>query len=269
MQVELENPYRLREGKVKRVIKESENVFTFYIETQEEAFPGQYNMLYAFGMGEAPITIADKGTDYLVHTVRAVGDVTKHIHTLREGDVLHYRGPYGNGWKIEEAYDKELLIISGGLGIAATRWIFQEAIDGRHPIRRVLHLYGSKDYESLLYRELYHRWEEKAEFLITLEKPDERWKGNVGLITELIKKTNISKDALVFICGPDPMVKACVLELEKKGVEHEGIYASLERHMKCSVGTCGHCMIGPFFVCKDGPVFRYDRIKEYFERKEV
>ncbi|MFN3814502.1 MAG: Ni/Fe hydrogenase subunit gamma, partial [Aquificaceae bacterium] len=188
---------------------------------------------------------------------------------LREGDVIYYRGPYGNGWNIEEAYDKELVIVSGGLGIAATRWIFQEAIDGRYPIRKVLHLYGSKDYESLLYRELYHRWEEKAEFLVTIDRPDERWNRNVGLITDLIKRTSISKDVLVFICGPDPMVKACILELREKGVKYERIYASLERHMKCSVGTCGHCMIGPFFVCKDGPIFRYDSIREYFERKEV
>lgn len=263
----LENPYNLRKGKVLKVIKECESVYTFHVSTQEEAFPGQYNMLYAFGMGEAPITIASKERDYIVHTVRAVGDVTRHIDQLKEGDILHWRGPYGNQWSLQEAYNRTLLILSGGLGLAATRWVFEEAMN--KPIKRLIHLYGSKDYDSLLYRYLYEDWSSKAEFYITLDKPDPRWKGKVGLITELLKETYLDKDTVVFACGPDPMVKACVKVLQEKGIPLSNIYASLERHMKCSVGTCGHCMIGPYFVCKDGPVFRYNLIREYFERKEV
>ena len=140
----IENPYMLREGKVIKVIRESPDVCTFYIETQESPMPGQYNMLYAFRMGEAPITLASAGENYIVHTVRAVGNVTRHIDNLKEGDTLYYRGPYGNRWNIEEAYGKTLLIISGGLGLAATRWVFEEAISGKHSIKRVVHLYGSK-----------------------------------------------------------------------------------------------------------------------------
>ncbi len=263
----LENPYLLKAGSVEKVIKECEGVYTFHVRTQEPAYPGQYNMLYAFGVGEAPITIASMGEGYMVHTVRAVGDVTRQIDQLKEGDYLYWRGPYGNRWEIERAYNKTLLIISGGLGLAATRWVFEEALN--KPIKRLVHLYGSKDYDSLLYRYLYENWSSKAEFHITLDRPDPRWKGKVGLITELLKELELDEDTIVFTCGPDPMVKACVRILHEKGIPPSNIYASLERHMKCSVGTCGHCMIGPYFVCKDGPVFRYDLIREYFERKEV
>ncbi len=263
----IENPYQLKAGEVVKVIKECEGVYTFHIWTQEEAFYGQYNMLYAFGIGEAPITIASKGKDYIVHTVRAVGDVTRHIDQLKEGDTLYWRGPYGNVWELEKAYGKTLLIISGGLGLAATRWVFEEAL--KSPIKRVIHLYGSKNYENLLYRYLYDEWSSKAEFHITLSDPHPEWKGRTGLITELIREVDLDEDTVVFSCGPDPMVKACVEVLKERGISESNIYASLERHMKCSVGTCGHCMIGPYFVCKDGPIFRYGLIKEYFERKEV
>ncbi|MCS7277382.1 MAG: FAD/NAD(P)-binding protein [Aquificaceae bacterium] len=261
------NPYALKEGKVTKVIKECEGVYTFHIATEEDCTYGQYNMLYAFGAGEAPITIASKGEGHIVHTVRAVGDVTRHIDQLKEGDFLYWRGPYGNTWNLQEAYGKTLLILSGGLGLAATRWVFEEAT--KSPVRRLIHLYGSKDYDSLLYTYLYEEWSSKAEFHITLDKPHPKWKGKVGLITELIKEIDLKEDTIVFACGPDPMIKACVRLLEERGIPLKNIYTSLERHMKCSVGTCGHCMIGPYFVCKDGPVFRYDLIREYFERKEV
>ncbi len=263
----VENPYRLKASRIIRVIKECEGVYSFHIATEEEAQFGQYNMLYAFGRGEAPITIASKGEGYLVHTVRAVGDVTRYIDSLREGDLLYWRGPYGNRWSLEEAYGKTLLILSGGLGLAATRWVFEEAM--KRPIKRLIHLYGSKDYDSLLYKYLYEEWSSKADLRAIIGTSHPQWKGKTGIITDLLRKLDIERDSLVFICGPDPMVKACVSLLKEKGIEENRIYASLERHMKCSVGTCGHCMIGPYFVCKDGPIFRYDLIKEYFERKEV
>ncbi|MFN3599609.1 MAG: FAD/NAD(P)-binding protein [Aquificaceae bacterium] len=263
----VKNPYLLKAGRVEKVIKECEGIYTFHIATEESAVFGQYNMLYAFGKGEAPITIASKGENYVVHTVRAVGDVTKHIDSLKEGDLLYWRGPYGNRWDLERAYGKTLLIISGGLGLAATRWVFEEAI--KSPVKRLIHLYGAKDYDSLLYRYLYEDWNNRVDFRIVLNNPHLQWKGKVGLITDLLKELDLEKDTIVFICGPDPMVKACIPLLKEKGIDEDSVYASLERHMKCSVGTCGHCMIGPYFVCKDGPIFRYDLIKEYFERKEV
>lgn len=265
--MQVKNPYLLKVGRVEKVIKECEGIYTFHIATEEYATFGQYNMLYAFGKGEAPITIASKGESYVVHTVRAVGDVTRHIDSLKEGDFLYWRGPYGNRWDLEKAYGKTLLILSGGLGLAATRWVFEEAM--KSPVKRLIHLYGAKDYDSLLYRYLYEDWGKRADFRIVLNYPHPQWRGKVGLITDLLKELDLEKDTIVFICGPDPMVKACIPLLKEKGIGEDSIYASLERHMKCSVGTCGHCMIGPYFVCKDGPIFRYALIKEYFERKEV
>ena len=264
-----ENPYRLRNFRVVKKIRETADTYSFWIESDLKPLPGQYNMIYYFGVGEAPITVAGKNGNLIQHTVRASGDVTSHIDSLSEGDFIYLRGPYGNIWPVEEAYGKQLVIISGGLGLAATKWIMEEAIKNKKQFKGILSLYGSKNYDSLLYRYEYERWHSHINFRITLDKPDPRWKGDVGLITELIKKTEIDRDAVVFMCGPDPMVKFSVIELEKKGVGTDKIYVSMERHMKCSVGTCGHCMFGPFFVCKDGPVFRYSEIKEFFERKEV
>jgi len=266
----LENPYKLKEAKILEKIQESPDTYTFRIECEDENFkPGQYNMIYYFGIGEAPISIASYEDKILEHTIRAVGDVTNHIDSLKEGDFIYYRGSYGNFWDLNLAYGKQLVLLSGGLGFAALKWIMEEAIKKKNNFQNILSLYGSKNYDSLLYKNNYERWFSEIDFIITLDKPDSRWKGNVGLITELIKKSYIEKDAVIFICGPDPMVKFCVIELEKKGVSLQNIYVSMERHMKCSVGTCGHCMFGPYFVCKNGPIFKYSDIKPFFERKEV
>ncbi len=226
-------------------------------------------MIYYFGVGEAPISIAGYDGEVLEHTIRAAGDVTSHIDSLKEGDFLYIRGSYGNFWDLEIAKGKSLVLISGGLGFAAIKWIMEEAIKRKDLFKAVISLYGSKTYDALLYTYLYDKWDNQIEFKITLDNPDPRWKGDVGLITELIKKTDLDRESVVFMCGPDPMVRFSVIELEKKGISTENIYVSMERHMKCSVGTCGHYMFGPFFVCKDGPIFRYSDIREFFERKEV
>ncbi len=265
----IQNPYTLKDFEIVDKIKETAGTYTFRIKTDIESIPGQYNMIYYFGIGEAPISVAGKEKSIIEHTIRAVGDVTSHIDSLEKGDFLYIRGPYGNHWDLEKAKGRQLVLISGGLGLAALKWIKEEAIKSKKYFKQIVSLYGSKNYDSLLYRYHYERWFSEIDFMITLDNPDPRWKGSVGLITELIKKTDIDKDAIVFICGPDPMVKFSVVELEKKGVSLSNIYVSMERHMKCSVGTCGHCMFGPFFVCKDGPIFKYSEIKEFFERKEV
>ncbi|ACO04842.1 MAG TPA: Ni/Fe hydrogenase subunit gamma [Persephonella sp.] len=265
----VDNPYSLTEMEVIETVKETEDTVTLRILSYRNYSPGQYNMIYIFGLGEAPITIAGRSEGIIEHTVRSAGDVTGHIVKLKAGDKVYIRGPYGNSWDLDEAEGKQLVLISGGLGLAAIKWIMEEAIKQKDRFRGILSLYGSKSYDSLLYRYNYEKWSSQIDFKITIDHPDKRWKGDVGLITELIKKSDIDKDAVVFMCGPDPMVKFSVIELCKKGVSTENIFVSMERHMKCSVGTCGHCMFGPYFVCKDGPIFRYSQIKEFFERKEV
>jgi NAD(P)H-flavin reductase len=267
--IRIDNPYILTEVEIIETIKETEDTITLRVESHKDYTPGQYNMIYIFGIGEVPITISGRSEGVIEHTVRSAGDVTKHIVSMKAGDRMYIRGPYGNSWDLNQAEGRQLVLISGGLGLAAIRWIMEEAIKQKYRFKSILSLYGSKSFDSLLYRYNYDRWFSEIEFRITIDKPDKRWKGNVGLITKLIADSDIQENAVVFMCGPDPMVKFSVIELCKKGVSLDNIYVSMERHMKCSVGTCGHCMFGPFFVCKNGPIFRYSQIKEFFERKEV
>lgn len=236
---------------------------TFHIKADDEFLPGHYNMLFAFGKGESPITVANYENGILEHTIRAVGDVTKDLDSHQEGDYIYYRGYYGNVWSIESFYGKNILIISGGLGLAATRFLKEKIIKERDRFKKVISLYGSKSYNDLLYKDHYARWKTSLDFKITLDnlpdpnllKENENFEFSTGLITDLIKQTPLEGDFIVFMCGPDPMVKFSVKELLEKGIQKQNIFVSLERHMKCSVGTCGHCMMGPFFVCKDGPIF--------------
>ncbi len=269
MVIEMVNPYSLTELDIIETVKETADTVTLRIESFRDYSPGQYNMIYIFGLGEVPITISGRSNGIIEHTVRSAGDVTGQIVRLKPGDKIYIRGPYGNSWDLDRAEGKQLVLISGGLGLAAIKWIMEEAIAKKDKFKGILSLYGSKSYDSLLYRYRYEEWTSQIDFRITIDRPDERWNGDVGLITDLIKKSEIHKDAVVFMCGPDPMVKFSVIELSKKGVPLENIYVSMERHMKCSIGICGHCMFGPYFVCKDGPIFKYSSIKEFFERKEV
>ncbi|MCS7198845.1 MAG: FAD/NAD(P)-binding protein [Caldimicrobium sp.] len=263
----LENPYVLKKGKIYRVIQEYEGVYTFFIEGQEKIKPGQYHMLYALGRGEAPITVAGKTKRGFIHTIRAVGSVTKSLVKLEAGDEIYYRGPFGNTWNLKIAYGKPLLFISGGLGLAANKFPFEVALQNRSKFSSLIHLYGARDTQSLLYRYLYSKWAQNSDFQVIVER-GETENLKKGLVTDLLEELTLHSDTVVFICGPEAMWKPTLRILIEKGISEERIFLSLERHMKCSIGTCGHCMIGPFFVCKDGPIFRYDQIKVFLEGGE-
>jgi NAD(P)H-flavin reductase len=262
--------YSLKDAKILNVNKENYNTVSVNIEVDlKDAKVGQFIMFYAFGRGEAPITIADYKDGIMTNTIRIVGDVTGYFKDVKEGDTVYLRGPYGNNWPLEKAFGKDLVIISGGLGLAATRWVMEVAIQQKNRFRNILSLYGSKSYDDVLYKEKIKGWEKEIDFQTILNIPDKRWDKKVGLITDLIDIYNFSKDSVIFMCGPDPMVRACVEKLLAKQVLKENIYVSLERHMKCAVGTCGHCMIGPYFVCKNGPVFNYSEIEYFYTKKGV
>lgn len=265
----LQNPYCLINGKVIKVKRENYNTVSVWIRSDIKPENGQYVIFYGFGRGEAPITVASYNDGISLHTIRIVGDVTGYFNRISEGDDIYLRGPYGNSWDLMEFEGRQIIIISGGLGIAATRWLMEEAIQNRDRFKEVISLYGVKSVDDLLYREEYENWSSKIRFSVIVQNPSEAWSKDVGLITDLIEKVKIDKDCGVFICGPDPMVKAVVNQLYNIGVDKSNIKVSLERHMKCSVGTCGHCMFGPFFVCKDGPVFRFSDIDHFFDKKGV
>ena len=235
---------------------------------------GQFNMLYVFGVGEVPISVSGDPTRPrpLVHTVRAVGAVTQGLCALRPGDVVGVRGPFGSGWPVEEAAGSDVVLVAGGLGLAPLRPALYHLLAHRGRYGRVVLLYGARTPGDLLYRREVARWAARADLWlgVTVDRGDGGWRGHVGVVTRLIPGAAFDPaDAVALVCGPEVMMRFTVAELLKRGVPEERVWLSLERNMKCAVGFCGHCQFGPAFVCKDGPVFRYDRVRALLGVREV
>jgi NAD(P)H-flavin reductase len=236
--------------------------------------PGQFNMLYAFGAGESPISISGDPArpETLVHTVRAVGAVTKTICGLKKGDVLGVRGPFGAPWPMAQAPGQDVLVIAGGLGLAPLRPAIYHLLAGRQDYGSLELIYGARTPEDLLYRKELELWRGRFDFRVhvTVDAARGDWRANVGVVTNLIARARFDPvHTLALVCGPGVMMRFTVQELLSHGLKMENIYVSMERNMKCGLGLCGHCQLGPFFVCKDGPVFRYDLIKDWFLAREV
>lgn len=236
--------------------------------------PGQFNMLYAFGVGEAPISIsgdpAHPGT--LVHTIRAVGNVTKALCRLQRGASLGVRGPFGAPWPVAEVQGSDVLIIAGGLGLAPLRPALYYLLDHRLDYGNMELIYGARTPQDLLYRRELERWRGRFDLRVhvTVDAAGSDWRANVGVVTTIISRARFDPlHTVALICGPGVMMRFTVLELLNHGVKPENIYISMERNMKCGLGLCGHCQLGPTFICKDGPVFRYDRFKAWFDKREV
>lgn len=242
------------------------NEFTF--------LPGQFNMLYVFGVGEVPISISGDPTrkGHLVHTTRAVGTVTKVMRKLGVGDVVGVRGPFGTAWPMEEAFGNDLVIVAGGIGLAPLRPALYYALANRKKYGRVVLLYGTRTPDDILYRKELENLRARfdLEVHVSVDRSSGDWSGNVGVVTNLIPKAPFDpSNTVAMLCGPEIMMRFTVLALQKRGVPLDHIYLTMERNMKCAVGFCGHCQMGPLFVCKDGPVFRYDKIKEIFLTREI
>ena len=232
--------------------------------------PGQFVEVSLFGIGEAPISISSsptkKGSFELA--VRGVGNVTRALHTLDPGAVLGIRGPFGKGFPVEEMKGKDILFVAGGIGLIPLRSLIHYVLDHRSDFGRVLVLFGAKTpAEQLFLRELSNwRASKEMEYWETVDRSDGQWKGNVGVITTLFPKITIDPGKTVaVIVGPPVMYRFAILEAQVKGIPDDQILVSLERRMKCGVGKCGHCQINHLYVCQDGPVFRYARIKDLKE----
>lgn len=235
---------------------------------------GQFNMLYMFGIGEVPISISgDPGNvKALVHTTRAVGTVTKAMRKLKNGSVLGVRGPFGTHWPVEEAVGNDVVIVAGGIGLAPLRPALYALLANRDKYGKVVLLYGTRTPSDILFRRELENWRSRLdlEVYVTVDRATGNWRGNVGVVTTLIPKAPFDpRNAVAMVCGPEIMMRFTMLELQKRGVAIENIFLSMERNMKCAVGFCGHCQFGPTFICKDGPVFRYDHIKELFAQREI
>jgi NAD(P)H-flavin reductase len=273
------NPMLTNAYGVKRIQQETYDTFTFELkprsDIQTKSFaPGQFNMLYAFGVGEVPISISGDPAkrEALVHTTRAVGAVTNAMWKLRRGDTVGVRGPLGTSWPMEEAKGCDVVIVAGGIGMAPLRPSLYQLLSDRQGYGKVFLLYGARTPADLLYQKEMEQWQARSdlEVNITVDRALRWWRGNVGVVTTLIPKANFDPTSTIaMVCGPEIMMRFTIAELQRRGLRDESIYISMERNMKCGFGFCGHCQLGPFFVCKDGPVFRYDRIKPFFGKGEI
>lgn len=236
--------------------------------------PGQFNMLYMPGIGEAPISISSSPKDHeILHTIRIAGDVTTAISRLGTGDVILFRGPYGKGWPMEELKDRNLMIVAGGLGVAPLRPVIRDILRGKNIFsRRPILMYGSKTTKDIIFRDEFPRFRDVFDVFLSVDRvdPETVWRGHVGDVANTLRKVHFEPlNTIIFICGPEIMIKITANHLINTGVPEEKIYLSMERNMNCGMGTCGHCFFGPRFVCRDGPVFKYSEIIDFLEEKEL
>jgi sulfhydrogenase subunit gamma (sulfur reductase) len=230
--------------------------------------PGQFNMVYAPGVGEVAISISsDPDEEKLEHTIRIVGRVTRVIATLDVGDVLGLRGPFGTGWPLREARGRDLLFVTGGLGCAPVSGAIEYVFRRRGDYGRVAILHGVKKPADLIHRERFEQWRlhPDTQVLLTSDTPDRHWRDRTGVVTELFDEVDFDPVRTVLLmCGPEVMSRYAARALGRRGLPEDRMYVSIERNMRCAVGLCGRCQLGPAFVCKDGPVFPLARIAPFF-----
>lgn len=273
------SPFAPEPARVRRLHRETETTFTATLEVPGRPggfvfAPGQFNMLYAFGVGEVAISISGDPArpDRLIHTIREVGTVTRALGRHRSGMAIGLRGPFGSPWPVREARGADVLLLAGGLGMAPLRSALYHILRHREAYGRVALLYGARGPEDLLYRREFERWGRRADLqvLVTVDRAGLGWRGHVGVVPALLRLAAFDPErAVAFVCGPEVMMRFTARELERRGVPGERVYVSLERNMKCAVGICGRCQLGPSFVCKDGPVLRYDRVGPMLAVREL
>lgn len=264
---------------IERFYRETTDTFSLHLESADPLFtlnfkPGQFNMVYVFGVGEVPISISsDPGNPkVLIHTTREVGVVTRAMHKLKVGQMVGLRGPYGTSWPIDEAKLHDVVLVAGGIGLAPLRPCLYHILAHREQYGRVVLLYGTRSPEDIIFVKELGKWRSlfDLDVLITVDRATEDWRGVVGVVTRLIPRAPFDPgETVAMVCGPEIMMRFSVQELIQRGVPIDNIYVSLERNMKCGVGHCGHCQLRGEFVCKDGPVYRYSKIEPLFNEREL
>ncbi len=261
------------EAEVVERVNESPTIFTLRLQFCDQSkharyrfTPGQFNMLYLYGVGEVPISVvSDPQDDTLFdHTIRAVGRVTRGLAQLRVGDRLGIRGPYGHGWPLREAEGRDVLIITGGLGCAPAVSVINYVTRRRQHFGELVIVQGVKHADDLIWAERYRRWStlEHTQVLVAADVGNTLWPWHVGRVTDLFSQMHIDpRKTIVMMCGPEGMMRIAVDRLRERGIDDSAMWLSMERSMQCAVGRCGHCQFGGKFVCRDGPVFNYAEIK--------
>ncbi len=228
--------------------------------------PGQFNMLYLPGVGESAISLSGecRATDFWRHTVRVAGRVTQTLASLTVGSQLGVRGPFGSGWPLDAWVGCDVILVAGGIGLPPLRPAIYELLRRRNEFGQVNLIYGAREPRSLLYTDELREWASQGmSILTTVDRAAPDWNGHQGVVTTLLERSRIPRPGAtaVAICGPEVMIRYTALSAVKQGVGYANIWVSLERNMQCAVGLCGHCQLGPEFICKDGPVLRYDRVR--------
>ena len=269
-----DSEYEIKKGRILRVkkITDSEKLFEIVLPEGESLNhePGQFVMVSLLGVGEAPFSISSSPTKLgsFELVIRDVGKLTHALHRLKAGDEVGIRGPFGKGFPVHILEGSDLLFVAGGLGIVPLHSLINYAIDNRRDFGKVNILLGCGKPEDLLYSDELDEWTKRLDvnFECTVDRADSGWKGNVGLITSLIPGVNLDPvRTFAVVVGPPVMYKFVISMLLEKGIPERQILISLERHMKCGLGKCGHCQINGIYCCQEGPVFSYDKIKNIRE----
>ncbi len=268
-------PSIYRVGEVYREMSDTVTVTLAPLSGPRPAFePGQFNMLYAFGIGEVAISMSGDRANQnaFIHTVRNVGAVSSALANLETGATVGLRGPFGTGWPVAAVEGSDVVIVAGGLGLAPLRPAIYDILANRRRYGRVVILFGTRNPDDMLYRRELEQWRQRLDIdiQVTVDHADADWHGNVGVVPALIPRAAFDPhDTIAFVCGPEVMMRFTVSALIDAGVPPDRVYLSMERNMKCAIGLCGHCQFGSTFICKDGPVMRYDRIARIFAVREV
>jgi NAD(P)H-flavin reductase len=273
------SPRLPREAEVVERRQESPTIFTLRLRLTNPAehaayrfTPGQFNMLYLYGVGEIPISIVSDPEDERLfdHAIREVGRVTRGFAKLQDGDRIGIRGPYGHGWPLRQAEGQDLLIVTGGLGCAPVVSVINYAMRRRGRFGRLTIMQGVKHADDLIWRERYAEWAQvpNTQVFIAADVGAPLWPWHVGRVTELFDQVAIDPHRTVaMLCGPEVMMGVAARQLLARGVPEAAVWLSMERSMHCGVGLCGHCQVGGRFLCKDGPIFHYGAVKPLFGMK--
>jgi len=263
------------------VHEENFNTRTFLLEIEDEGIrepyrwtPGQFNMLYVPGVGEAAISISSDPSkpEILGHTIRVVGSVTRAIERAGKGGVVGLRGPFGRGWPVDQLDGGDVVMVAGGIGLAPLRPMVYWLRQNRERFRRVVLLFGCRSPDDRLYVDELEKWQsdEVIDILVTVDNASEGWVGPVGVVTNLLRRIRVNADrTTVMVCGPRVLNRVAAWSFLQLHVPPERVYLSLERNMNCGYGQCGHCQMGSKFVCKDGPVFAFSEIADIFASEEI
>lgn len=266
-------------AEISEIVREAPNVSTYWLKFLDPALQegyhfkaGQFNMILVPGVGEAAISISSDMEDgsRLGHTIRSVGIVTSSIARMKVGDLLGVRGPFGNGWELDKLIGRDIVIAAGGIGLPPMRPVLYYILNHRHDFGKVIVLYGARTPNDLQFTSEYKAWEAAGiEVQVTVDRGDDTWQGRVGVVPILFYNTRVDPhNTAILTCGPEIMIRFVIFEALARRVPPERIFVSLERNMKCGLGSCGHCQIGPFFVCRDGPVFSFDKLQPFVNVEE-